>query len=120
LTREGLTPPSLRELGEKLGSQSEIEGILRLMEEEGEVVNLDAEFFFETKVVRDAGQAVILALAGKKDLGPADFREALPVSRRHLLPLLRYFDLVGVTTRMGNGREVAKERPAGWGTPQGT
>ena len=119
LTNGGLTPPSLRELGEKLGNQSEIEGILRLMEEEGEVVNLDAEFFFETKVVRGAGQAVILGLAGKKDLGPADFREVLPVSRRHLLPLLRYFDLVGVTTRMGDGREVAHEVPAGWGTPEG-
>jgi len=119
LTEGGLTPPSLRELGERLGDQSELEGILRLMEEAGDVVNLDAEFFFESDVVREAGRAVILGLAGSKDLGPADFREVLPVSRRHLLPLLRYFDLVGVTTRMGDGREVAIEIPDGWGTLKG-
>ena len=116
LTEAGLTPPNLRELGETLGDLTEIEGILRLMEEEGEVVNLDGEFFFERKVVREAGQAVIRGLAGSKDLGPADFREVLPISRRYLLPLLRHFDLVGVTTRMEDGRSVAIELPESWGT----
>jgi len=116
LREAGLAPPSLRELGETLGNRSDLKGILRLMEEEGEVINLDGEFFFESEVVQEAGGAVIRGLAGLKDLGPADFREVLPVSRRHLLPLLRYFDLVGVTTRLGDGREVSLELPDGWGT----
>ncbi|MCJ7630176.1 MAG: SelB C-terminal domain-containing protein, partial [Longimicrobiales bacterium] len=119
LKKSALTPPSLRELGEALGSPGEVEGILRLMEDEGEVLNLDGEFFFGREEVRDAGKAVIAGLAGLKDLGPADFREILPVSRRHLLPLLRYFDLVGVTTRIGDGREVALGIPSGWGTQGG-
>ncbi|MFH1764346.1 MAG: selenocysteine-specific translation elongation factor [Gemmatimonadota bacterium] len=119
LKEASLTPPSLRELGEALGNPAEVEGILRFMEEEGEVLNLDGEFFFGSEAVRDAGRAVIVGLAGLKDLGPADFREVLPVSRRHLLPLLRYFDLVGVTTRIGDGREVALGIPNGWGTQGG-
>jgi selenocysteine-specific elongation factor len=119
LVTSGLTPPNLRELGESLGNASEIEGILRLMEEDGVVVNLDGEFFFDEAAVRSAGQAVIEALGGSRELGPADFREVLPLSRRHLLPLLRYFDLVGVTTRLGDGRHVARELPEGWGTSRG-
>ena len=119
LREAGLTPPSLRELGETLGNRSDLKGILHLMEEEGEVINPDGEFFFESEVVQEAGGAVIRGLAGLKDLGPADFREVLPVSRRHLLPLLRYFDLVGVTTRLGDGREVSLELPNGWGTREG-
>jgi selenocysteine-specific elongation factor len=117
LAEAGLAPPSTRELGETLGAEGEVEGILRLMEADGEVIGLDGEFFFQTGAVWDAGRAVVRELAGLKDLGPAAFREVLPVSRRHLLPILRYFDLVGVTTRMGDGRDVAPELPDGWGTP---
>jgi len=47
LTEAGLTPPSLRELGELFGDVREIEEILRLMEEDREVVSLDGEFFYE-------------------------------------------------------------------------
>ena len=102
-----------------LGPVQEVEAILRLMETRGEVVNLDGEFFFDTAAVRKAGDSVVAALGGRKDLGPADFKEVLPVSRRHLLPILRHFDLAGVTTRMGDGRNVARILPDGWGTPDG-
>ena len=116
LVDAGLTPPNTREMGASLGDEREIEEILRLMEEDGEVVNLDGEFFFDGQAVWEAGRAVVKGLGGSEELGPADFREVLPISRRHLLPLLRYFDLRGVTTRMGDGRSVAQEIPEGWGT----
>jgi len=118
LTEAGLAPPSLRELGETFGNVRETEGILRLMEGNREVVNVDGEFFYETGIIRRAGVAVVTSLGGSRDLGPADFRDVIPVSRRHLLPLLRYFDLVGVTTRLADGRGVATDLPKGWGTPQ--
>ena len=37
---------------------------------------------------------------------PADFREVLPVSRKHLIPLLNFFDGAGVTLRDAEGRSV--------------
>jgi selenocysteine-specific elongation factor len=111
----GLTPPPLKELAHRLGDPGEIEGILRLMEDEGEVVGLDGEFFLPIEAVRRAGEDVVRLLGGARNLGPADFKEALPMTRRHLLPLLRYFDLVGVTTRMGDGRDVAHGLPEDWG-----
>jgi hypothetical protein len=45
-------------------------------------------------------------LGGRSDLGPADFKDALPVTRKHLLPILAHFDQIGVTVRKGNVREV--------------
>jgi selenocysteine-specific elongation factor len=116
LVEAGLAPPGLRELAESFGSIDEVESILRLMEAEGQLVNLDREFFFSAAAVRRAGESVVDQLAGATDLGPADFREILPVTRKHLLPLLRYFDLMGITTRLGDGREVASELPKDWGT----
>jgi selenocysteine-specific elongation factor len=117
LSQADLAPPNLKELGENLGSEREIEAILRLMGDRGEVVSADGEFFFDQGAIQRAAAAVVRSLGGKKDLGPADFREVIPVTRRHLLPILRYFDLVGVTTRMEDGRDVAEELPVGWGTP---
>ena len=43
---------------------------------------------------------------GRGRLGPADFREVLPVTRRHLIPLLAYLDGLGVTVRGDGGRQV--------------
>jgi selenocysteine-specific elongation factor len=119
LAAAGLSPPSVKELGETLKMEGEIPGILSLMEEDGEVVNVDGDFFFHRDEVHRASLAVIEKLAGAEKLGPADFREVLPVTRRHLLPLLRFFDLLGVTTRIGDHRKVAEENPSGWGpTPE--
>ena len=112
----GLAPPGLRKLSEIFGGEDDVESILRLMETEGEIVNLDKELSFSIDAVRTAGEEVIERLGGEEDLGPADFREVLPVTRKHLLPLLRYFDLMGVTTRMGDGREVSSGLPKEWGT----
>ena len=48
-------------------------------------------------------------LGGRSGLGPADFREVVDVSRKHLIPILEYLDLLGVTVRQEHGRAV----PAG-------
>jgi hypothetical protein len=42
------------------------------------------------------------------------------VSRRHLLPILRYFDHKGITTRLGDTRSVSRTMPGNSGTPPGS
>jgi hypothetical protein len=116
LSEAGLTPPDIKELSAMQTDQADVEGILRLMEADGAVVNIDGAFFFQRTAIEKAGRAVVAALGGETGLGPADFKKVLPVSRRHLLPILRYFDLTGVTTRKGDGRDVASAVPADWGT----
>jgi selenocysteine-specific elongation factor len=119
LATAGLTPPSVKELGASLGDRSELENILRLMETDGEVISVDGDFFFQRQAVEEAARVLVSAMGGSKNLGPAEFKEVLPLSRRHLLPILRFFDLVGITTRVGDGRSVARELPSGWGTMNG-
>ena len=40
--------------------------------------------------------------------------EVLPVTRKHLLPILRHFDSVGITTRKSERRAVSNTLPDGW------
>lgn len=114
LEESALSPPGIGEMAEALGGADELHDILRLMEADGEVVALDAGFFFWQRAVRRAGLALVSALGGASGLGPSDFKEVFPLSRRHLLPLLRYFDTVGITTRLEELRSVAREAPPGW------
>jgi len=107
----GLAPPSLRDLVQELGAEKDVEPLLRLMEASGEVLGLEDGLFFLQGTVRRAATDLVSALGGATDLGPADFKEALPVTRKHLLPLLRHFDTVGVTTRRGERRTVATQPP---------
>jgi selenocysteine-specific elongation factor len=117
LEAAGLSVPSLRELAEGAGaSVDEIAEILRLMEAQGEVLGLEGVLFFHRDAIRRAGVAVVEGLGGSANLGPADFREVLGITRKYLLPVLRYLDTVGITTRVGEDRAVADALPDGWGT----
>jgi selenocysteine-specific elongation factor len=114
LEEAALSPPNLTELEESLGRDQDVPDLLRLMETEGEVVGLDGGFFFWQAAVREAGLALVSSLGGASGLGPSHFKEVLPLSRRHLLPLLRHFDTVGITTRREEERSVAPQVPPGW------
>jgi selenocysteine-specific elongation factor len=117
LKTAGLAVPGPSELAAGAGtSPEEIEEILRLMEAQEEVLALDGGLFFHRDAIRAAGANVVDALGGRSALGPADFREVLGVTRKYLLPVLRYLDTMGITTRIGEERSVAKKLPGGWGT----
>lgn len=117
LRNAGLSPPGLEELARDAdGVVREVENLLRFMEAEGEVIGVEGGLFFWKSAVQAAGERVVAALGGSSGLGPADFREVLGVTRKYLLPLLRYMDTAGVTTRFGDERTVAGTLPGGWGT----
>jgi selenocysteine-specific elongation factor len=112
-----LAPPGLDELTSRLGAEKgEVNDILRFMEVDGEVLGLEGGLFFWVPHVHSGGERVVEALGGSSGLGPADFREVLGVTRKYLLPLLRYMDTVGITTRRGDDRIVAESLPPEWGT----
>ena len=107
LFREGgLAPPLLDELDDEVRGDPAFVPILRGLEADGVLVQVDDGFLADAGAVRAAVERVRDALAGRDGLGPADFREALDVTRKHLMPLLGHFDRTGVTRRDGDTRSV--------------
>ncbi len=102
----GLAPPSVGELPEAQRQSPDLWPVLKLLEREERLVNLDEEFFTDASAIVEIIAKVKKELSGAKGLGPADFREVLPVTRKHLIPILSYFDRVGLTIRHGSGRDV--------------
>jgi selenocysteine-specific elongation factor len=106
----GLAPPFLDELPPDLRSRMDLAGLIRHLERDGRLVRLDEGLLVAADVLRAAGESVTNELGGRTGLGPSDFRDVLPVSRRHLMPLLAFFDGAGVTVRKGPVRDVPDGR----------
>ncbi len=102
----GLAPPFLDELSEESRDDPAFVPILRGLEAEGRLVQLDEGLLADSTAVKAVIAQVQADLAGQSELGPADFREAIPVTRKHLMPILGYLDRIGVTIRTDSGRAV--------------
>ncbi|MCA9737662.1 MAG: selenocysteine-specific translation elongation factor, partial [Gemmatimonadetes bacterium] len=81
--------------------------LVRHLEREGVLTRVESELFVWSSALREASDRVVEELGGREGLGPQDFKGALPLSRRHLLPILGYLDREGVTRRDQAGRTVS-------------
>ena len=109
--KAGLAAPMVSELPEAIRSRDDLWPLLKLLERRGHLVALDDELFIDAEEFLAAAERVATELAGATGLGPADFRELLPVTRKHLIPILSHFDQTGLTTRGPDGRNVGQREP---------
>ena len=107
----GLAAPLVSELPETLRRRDDLWPLLKLLERRGHLVALENELFLDAEGFSAAAERVATELAGATGLGPSDFRELLPVTRKHLIPILSHFDQTGLTIRGPDGRDVARMEP---------
>ena len=107
----GLAAPLVSELPEALRGRDDLWPLLKLLERRGHLVALENELFLDAEEFSAAAERVATELAGATGLGPSDFRELLPVTRKHLIPILSHFDQTGLTIRGPDGRDVAGMEP---------
>lgn len=105
----GLSAPFVDDFPDDLRSREDLWSLLHRMEGEGGAIQVADGLYMSSAHVEAAGVRVRTLLGGRSGLGPADFREALPVTRKHLIPLLNYFDGKGTTIREAEGRCVPDE-----------
>ncbi|MGQ0561676.1 MAG: selenocysteine-specific translation elongation factor [Gemmatimonadota bacterium] len=106
LSDGALAAPTVSELEARLGESQLIRPLLRLLDAEGVVRAVAPELYIETRALAEAEDRTRRLLGGSMGLSAAEFRASLPLSRKHLIPLLEYFDRTGVTIRQGDLRAV--------------
>jgi hypothetical protein len=107
--KAALAPPMVSELPETIRNRDDLWPLMKLLELRGHLVALEDGLFIDAEAFSVAAERVQTELAGATGLGPADFRELLPVTRKHLIPILSHFDQTGLTTRGPDGRNVGKK-----------
>ena len=105
-TRMGLATPLVGELPPHLAHDPDIWGLLKFLEEKEEFVVIADGYYVLKSEFEAAIERVCDLLGGQVNLGPSAFREALPLSRKQLIPMLNYLDGLGITVRHDGGREV--------------
>ena len=105
-TRMGLATPLVGELPPHLAHDPDIWGLLKFLEENEDFVVIADGYYVLKSEFEAAIERVCDLLGGQVNLGPSAFREALPLSRKRLIPMLNYLDGLGITVRHDGGREV--------------
>jgi selenocysteine-specific elongation factor len=105
-------PPGIDEIGDKTGASPDAAGrLLLILCEHEKLVRVAEGLFFHRQAVDRAREILIQTIQGEGKLESVKFKYLLDTTRKFAIPLLDYFDDVGVTRRVGNTRFL-KTRPS--------
>lgn len=102
----GLTPPSLAEL-ESPGGHRDLRALLKSPVAEGRLVAVAPDRYFAPGPLREFVSA-LAAIGSTGAITPTALRERLGLSRKFLIPLLKWADRQGLTRRTGESRVLVK------------
>lgn len=97
--------PRVAELPELTGGTAqEVDLLLALLEDQGEIVRLRDGIVFLVGTVDEAKGRIREHMASAADLSPADLRNICGLTRKYGIPLLEHLDTIGFTRRAGDKR----------------
>ena len=100
-------PPTKNELAQYFGiKEKEIDDILRLMTEEGELVRLTDSIYLRTEDYRTMIDRIKDFYNNNDAMTVGQFRDLLGTSRKYALPFLEYLDSNRFTLRVGDVRKI--------------
>ena len=101
----GLQPPPVSELIKTIAQKPKvIEGVISFLVKRGTLVRLADGVYVHQTVLDSARQRMASRKGSTIDVG--QFKEFFGLSRKIAIPLLEFFDSVGVTKRVGDQRQV--------------
>jgi selenocysteine-specific elongation factor len=99
------SPPKYEEIVEHTKvDPKEISKILKILLEHEQLVRVDKDLFFHREAVEEARQILMSYIKKEGGLESVKFKYLLDTTRKYAIPLLDYFDRIGVTRRSGYTR----------------
>ncbi|MGE3509495.1 MAG: selenocysteine-specific translation elongation factor [Vicinamibacterales bacterium] len=107
LTAAPLAPPDVKALAEALKvDRLKLLPLLRAMEKQKQVVSVAQDLYFSAEAIAKTREDLARDLADGSSLTTAAFRDRYQTSRKYAIPILEYFDRLGVTVRIGEARKL--------------
>jgi selenocysteine-specific elongation factor len=98
-------PPKLEEVLEKAkATPDKVQKILQILIEQERLVRVEKDLLFHSEAVEKARQLLISFIKKEGELESVKFKYLLDTSRKFAIPLLDYFDRIGLTRRAGYTR----------------
>jgi selenocysteine-specific elongation factor len=98
-------PPSPEEaLGRAGLSGDEDHELFQFLVEARKLVRVKESMYFHAEALDAIQDKLVAMLRERKEIGPADIKDLLGISRKYAIPLLEFFDSRRVTARVGERR----------------
>jgi selenocysteine-specific elongation factor len=98
-------PPSPEEALTRAGVGGDEEHeLFQILVESKKLVRVKESLFFHAEALETIQDKLVTLLRERKEIGPADIKDLLGISRKYAIPLLEYFDGRRVTQRVGERR----------------
>jgi len=98
-------PPGPAEIAVQMRvAPPQVQRVLRILGEQQRLVRVDQDLFFHTEAVAAAKERLVSYIRETGGLESVKFKYLLDTSRKYAIPLLDYFDKIGVTRRVGYTR----------------
>ncbi len=107
----GFTPPSIEEVGTRVGAGPVFTKMVQSLLEDGTVVEIAPGIVYATEVLDDVARRVTAHVGASGEITVAQLRDALGTSRKFALALLEHFDGIRLTRRVGDRRILAAKAP---------
>jgi len=98
-------PPGLQEILEHTkAAPEEVKKIFKILIEQERLVRIDKDLFFHSDAVERARETLVTYIQEQGGLESVKFKYLLDTTRKFAIPLLDYFDRIGLTRRSGYTR----------------
>jgi selenocysteine-specific elongation factor len=107
-------PPSPEEAMARAGLPGDEEHeLFQVLVESRKLVRVKESLFFHATALETIQDKLVAMLRERKEIGPADIKDLLGISRKYAIPLLEFFDGRRVTARVGERRVLRGSSSAG-------
>jgi selenocysteine-specific elongation factor len=107
-------PPSPEEAMARAGQPGDEEHeLFQVLVEARKLVRVKESLFFHASALESIQDKLVAMLRERKEIGPADIKDLLGISRKYAIPLLEFFDGRRITTRVGERRVLRGSSGAG-------
>jgi selenocysteine-specific elongation factor len=98
-------PPAMQEVADRMRiTQQQLQRAIRILSEQQRLIRVEQDLYFHAEAVAAAREKLVAYIKEKGGLESVQFKYVLDTSRKYAIPLLDYFDKIGVTRRMGYTR----------------
>ena len=103
--RADAAPPSPEDALMRAGVRGDEEhDLFQTLIESRRLVRVKESLYFHASSLETIQTRVVDLLRDRKEIGPADIKDLLGISRKYAIPLLEHFDARGLTRRVGEKR----------------
>jgi selenocysteine-specific elongation factor len=107
-------PPGPTEIADRVRiTAAQFQRVLRILMEQQRLVRIGQDRHFHAEAVAVAREKLVACIKANEGLESVKFKYLLDMSRKYAIPLLAYFDKIGLARRAGYARSL-RRAPAAW------